>query len=252
VQLIVLIIIATKLHYPFDDLKRYPSSNKEPAALTMDWTRWEQAQTSFNHDSHFGKNIEKEAAILVKDKDVMHMSTDQLDHYMDWYADNWLDSSREPGRLAEMFSIQRAGDSLPGSTAVPGPPSTSAVTPSTPQEKIETMLYKAMQDIRPRRVIPEEDEEPTRPGEIYRRYRWESQLSGAARTFYEIAARLAAVPLKTLVRAVTLAEYRIAKDDEKRQHREYFENQGVAVDESDDDEDYVMDEGGSDEEDNED
>lgn len=248
-QLIVLIVIATKLYYPFDDLKRYPTDSKEPAVLTMDWVRWQQAQTTFDSHSHFMDNIGKDAAVHVKDEDVMHMSTEQLDHYMDWYADNWLDTSRDPGPLADMFSIQRADDSQPDSGAATLP-SYPAVAPTT-QEKVEALLYKATHYIRQRRLIPEDDEEPARPGEIYRRYRWESQLSGAARTFYEVAARLAAVPLKTLIRAVTLAEHRIAQDDEKRQHREYFENQGVAVDDSDvdGDEDYVMDDEGSGEED---
>lgn len=232
VQLMVLIVIATKLFFPFDDVKRYPTTGKEPAAQTMDWSQWALAQKAFDSDSHFGKTIGKRAAIHVTDNDVFNMSTDQMDHYMDWYANNWLDKSRAPGRLAEMFPIHRAGESQPKPTTDPES-STSAVSDNTTKEKIDALLHTVMQDIKARRVIPEDVDEPKRPGKIYRRYRWESQLSGPARTFYEIAAQLAAVPLKTLVRAVTLTEFKIAKDDEKRQHREFFENQGVEVDDTD-------------------
>ncbi|CAG8105537.1 unnamed protein product [Penicillium olsonii] len=247
VELIVLIIISTKLLFPFDDVKRYPTTNKEPAAQTMDWSRWAIAQTAFESDSHFKKNIGKDAAIRITDSDVLNMSTDQLDHYMDWYADSWLDTSAPPGRLAELFPIQR-GDIQPSSATDPGPPSAPGVTPDAIQKKLDTLLHEVMQDAKPRRVIPGDNEEPKRPGEVYRRYRWESQLSGTARTFYEMAAQLAAVPLKTLVRAVTLAEYQIARRDEKRQHREFFENQGVEVDDSDADQNIETEDSGDDQE----
>lgn len=243
VQLIVLIVIATKLLFPFDDLKRYPTTSKEPAAQTMDWSQWAHAQKDFSSDSHFAENIGKGTALHVTDKDVLNMTNDQLDNYMDWYASNWLDTSRTPGRLAEMFPIHRVGDTQPTPTVAPESPSTQTAAHDATQEKLDTMLQKVMQNLKTRRVIPEEDDEPKRPGELYPRYRWESQLSGTARTFYEIAAKLAAVPLRTLVRAVTITEFHIAQIDEKRQHREYFANQGVEVDDSDDaDDDYAMDE----------
>lgn len=246
VELIVLIVIATKLLFPFDDLKRYPTISKEPAAQTMDWSQWALAQASFDSDSHFKENIGRDAAIRVTDSDVLAMSADQLDHYMDWYAESWLDTSRTPGRLAELFPIQR-GDNQPSSATDPGPSTATTFAPDTMQKKLDTLLHEVMQDIKPRRVIPEESDDHKRPGEVYRRYRWESQLNGAARTFYEIAATLAAVPLKTLVRAVTLTEYKIARNDEKRQHREFFANQGVEVDDSDADKDFEMDDSGEEE-----
>jgi RNA polymerase I-specific transcription initiation factor RRN7 len=243
VQLVVLITIATKLIFPFDDLKRYPTNNKEPAAQIMDWSQWAHAQKGFSADSHFAENIGKGTAIHVTDQDVLNMTPEQMDNYMDWYASDWLDTSRTPGRIAEMFPINRVGATQPTATTAPEPSSTQDAAHDTIQEKLDMLLHKVIQDLRPRRVIPEEDHEPKRPGDMYSRYRWESQLSGAARTFYEIAAKLAAVPLKTFVRAVTLTEIHIAQIDEKRQHREYFANQGVEVIDSDDaDEDYAMDE----------
>jgi RNA polymerase I-specific transcription initiation factor RRN7 len=245
VQLIVLIVIATKLLFPFDDLKRYPTTSKEPAAQTMDWSKWARSQEDFSSDSFFGENIGKGTALQVTDKDVMNMTNEQMDNYMDWYASNWLDTSKTPGRLADMFPIHRVEEPQPTPTTAPGASSSSAqpAAHDATQGKLDALLHKAMQELKARRVIPEEDEQPRRPGEVYSRYRWESHLSGTVRTFYEIAAKLAAVPLRTLVRAVTLTEIHIAQIDEKRQHREYFANQGVEVHDSDDaDDDYAMDE----------
>ncbi|KAJ5142767.1 Ubiquitin supergroup [Penicillium bovifimosum] len=245
VQLMVLIVIATKLLFPFDDLKRYPTTGSEPAAQVMDWSLWERAQSRFDHDPRFGDNLAKGAAIHVTDKDVLNMTSAQMDNYMDWYASSWLDTSRAPTRIAELFPISRTGsDAQPIPTATPGSSSAPAA-PDTTEEKLNALMKTVMQNLKVRRVIPEDEEaEDKRPGEFYRRYRWESQLTGPARAFYEEAARLAAVPLKSLVHAVSLVEFKIAKQDEERQNREFFARQGregLDSDESDVDDTYGMD-----------
>lgn len=262
--MIVLIVISTKLLFPIDDLKRYPTTAKEPAAQVMDWTLWARAQNNFDHDQPFGGKIGKKTAIQITDQDVLNMTSAQLDHYMDWYESSWLDTSKEPNRIAEMFPISRAEQDIqPTSTAVPEPSSTSITVdpapplaplapespstsgpppPNTTGDKLDLLLQTVMQTLRARRVIPDDEEaDHRRPGEWYHRYRWESHLSGPARTFYELAAQLAAVPLKTLVRAVTVVEFRIAQQDEERQNREYFASlgaEGMDADESDVDQTY--------------
>ncbi|CAG7977530.1 unnamed protein product [Penicillium nalgiovense] len=274
-QLMVLIIISTKLLFPFDGLKRYPTTAKEPAAQVMDWALWEQAQKLFDHDQPFGGSIGKKTAIQITDQDVLNMTSAQLDAYMDWYESSWLDTSKEPSRIAEMFPISRAEQDIPPtsgaapessspSAPIPAPapaptPVTVPVAPDAPDapatpatpappgmthQKLDILLQTVMQALRTRRVIPEDEEvDHRRPGEWYHRYRWESHLSGPARTFYEVAAQLAAVPLKTLVRAVTFAEFKIAQQDEERQNREYFASlgtEGMDTDESDVDHTYGM------------
>jgi RNA polymerase I-specific transcription initiation factor RRN7 len=267
-QLMVLIIISTKLLFPFDGLKRYPTTVKEPAAQVMDWALWELAQKDFDHDQPFGGSIGKKTAIQITDQDVLNMTSAQLDAYMDWYESSWLDTSKEPSRLAEMFPISRAEQDIPSTsvtapessstsatvpTPAPAAPVTIPVTPDAPatpappdttQQKLDILLQTVMQALKTRRVIPEDEEDDhRRPGEWYHRYRWESHLSGPARTFYELAAQLAAVPLKTLVRAVTFVEFKIAQQDEERQNREYFASlgtEGMDTDDSDVDHTYGM------------
>lgn len=93
-QLVTLIVISTKLIFSLDGVKRYPTSSQEPAAQVMDWKFWAQTQRHFdNRDVSRGK-IGKGKEILVSEKDVFGMTLDQLDEYMDWYENGWLDKGK--------------------------------------------------------------------------------------------------------------------------------------------------------------
>jgi RNA polymerase I-specific transcription initiation factor RRN7 len=94
VQLITLIVISTKLFFPFDDIKRYPVSTREPSAQVLDWKLWGQVQRHFDRRETAGGRIGKGNEILVTEKDVFDMTPAQLDEYMDWYETSWLDHSR--------------------------------------------------------------------------------------------------------------------------------------------------------------
>lgn len=90
VQVIVLIIIATKLLFPFDELKRIPATSKEPATQSVNWNEWVQAQRHFNNHEQTGGQIGKEQIIRITDQDVLGMNNSELDQYMDWYEKDWL------------------------------------------------------------------------------------------------------------------------------------------------------------------
>lgn len=93
-QMMALVVIATKLFYPFDDVKRYPTSVREPAAQVIDWKLWAQAQRRFENRATAGGRIGKGNEILVNENDVLKMTPQQLDEYMDWYEKSWLDSTK--------------------------------------------------------------------------------------------------------------------------------------------------------------
>ncbi|EEP81687.1 predicted protein [Uncinocarpus reesii 1704] len=94
VQLMSLVIMATKLFYPFDDLKRYPHSLKDPAAQVMDWDAWTEAQKEFDLRGKSGVRIGKGHEIEVNETDVFQMTPVQLDDYMDWYSKMWIDTKK--------------------------------------------------------------------------------------------------------------------------------------------------------------
>lgn len=240
VQLMVIIVISTKLLFPFDGITRHPATTKEPSTQSMNWSAWMRAQKEFaDHHRKDGK-IGKEEAIQLTDKDVVDMKPFQLDEYMDWYEKNWLDTSKETTPIAKMFPITRTESEA---AANPDPAPASAAEDNDTETALAVLLQTAMQAILPTDVIPIQEEEDleediARPGDWYQRYRWESALPETARAFYELAAQLTGISLSTLIRAVSIAEFRIAKWHENQRRSEYLQQFGADLG---DEEAYAMD-----------
>lgn len=93
-----LIVIATKLLFPFDDITRYPESAKEPTTQSIDWQLWAQVQRHFDQRETANGRIGKGNEVLINEKDVFNMTPSQLDEYLSWYENSWLDSSRGMSR----------------------------------------------------------------------------------------------------------------------------------------------------------
>ncbi|OQD75094.1 hypothetical protein PENDEC_c008G00131 [Penicillium decumbens] len=218
VRLVVLLVISTKLIFPFDDLERYTASYSEPATQSMDWSRWADNQKWFDNLSMAEDDkLDKETLIRLNDHDVFRMDLDQLDQYMDWYESSWLDSYGGKNPVADLFSPSR-----------PEPQTQQGKQSADPSAALQRVLRSVMVALGPAPVDPSEDADHVRPGSWYRRYRWESQLPETARRFYEIAADLAAVSLPTLVRAVAVTEWRIGKWLEDQRREAYMKKWGVA------------------------
>ncbi|KAE8134117.1 hypothetical protein BDV38DRAFT_166945 [Aspergillus pseudotamarii] len=209
IQLITLIVISTKLLFPFDDLKRYPISAKEPATQVIDWKLWAQAQRHFDSRETARGRIGKGNEVLVNERDVFNMSPSQLDEYMNWYENSWLDNSKVSNPLSDLFPVGPTGTD---SQEVAGPPD------EDDEEAVGSMLRTVTQQLKPRKVITEKRSDIPRPGSSYVRYKMESDLPENARPFYETAAKVVGVSLTTLVRAVSQAEYKIMRwlEDQRR------------------------------------
>jgi RNA polymerase I-specific transcription initiation factor RRN7 len=93
-QLVTLVVIATKLLFPFDDIQRHPKSAQEPTVQAIDWDSWAEVQNHFGRRDASAGRIGKGKEILVNEEDVLTMTPDQLDEYMDWYETSWLDHSK--------------------------------------------------------------------------------------------------------------------------------------------------------------
>ncbi|KAJ5157165.1 uncharacterized protein N7482_008265 [Penicillium canariense] len=219
VQLMALVVIATKLLFPFDDLERHPATAKEPATQAIEWPLWVRSQNHFDNREIACGNIGKDQVIQLTDKDVLNMAPSQLDEYMDWYESNWIDSSRTMNPVADMFPTSRTTDTA--AQRQPMPASTLA-TAADPEEALDVLVRTVMQELKPKKVDPDQEEDERRPGSWYRRYRWESQLPETARAFYKLAAQLAAISLPALLHAVNVTEWRIAKTIEDQRRAEYF------------------------------
>ncbi|KAL2001956.1 hypothetical protein VTN02DRAFT_934 [Thermoascus thermophilus] len=220
-QMIALVVVATKLFFPFDDVKRYPTSLREPTAQVLDWKLWAQAQRQFESRATAGGRIGKGNEILVTENDVLKMTGPQLDEYMDWYEKSWLDSSRVSNPLADMFPTGRMGT---GTETQPNVP--VSVPEPDDEEAINEKIRTVMSELRPRRAVSTEqaanlEKEIPRPGSFYRHYRTESSLPETARPFYEAAAKVAGLSVRTLVRVVFQTELRIERWQEDRRRMEY-------------------------------
>ncbi|EED16731.1 RNA polymerase I specific transcription initiation factor Rrn7, putative [Talaromyces stipitatus ATCC 10500] len=206
-QLLGLIIVATKLIFPFSKTKGFPTVLTEPAAQLIDWNLWAAAQKKFESLDKVPGRLAKGDEINVNEGNVFHMTENQLDDYLDWYQNTWLDQKKD------LFPLKPSEtDNRP-----------DLKTGAEVEEAIDKKVREMTASIRLSKIIPDdraqetketdidqssenEEEKTPRPGYSYRIYRTESDLPKTARKFYQAAADLAGLSLKTLVLAVNRIE----------------------------------------------
>ncbi|PSS25675.1 hypothetical protein M430DRAFT_48107 [Amorphotheca resinae ATCC 22711] len=193
IQLMSLIVVATKLSHPFDDIVRYPEDDSDPTIVKIDWSKWQDIMIEKSP-----AGLKRGEEIKVTDEDVLTMSGKKLDDYLDWYQRTWIDS-RAPKMSAEILEFFPLQD-LPPRRAE-----------ESDQEQRENRLKQVQQGLilqKPKPVQNEEEQPETvnRPGELYRRYRTTAELPDNARVFYELAAANVGTSLHKLVREVFQTE----------------------------------------------
>ena len=218
VLLMCFLIIAVKVYHPFDSFARHARSFADPAALTFDWETWVNAQKSNNVRATGESHLERGSEINVTEKDVMNMTGDQLDDYMDWYERTFIDESRAeekarglPKQLLDMFPIGRPDGSSPT-------PYDHTQMATEEQETIDSRLKMVVGKLRLRTLVshdPEDsvetDTHSTPLGSFYKRYRNVEDLTPHAKAFHEAVAAAIGVRLKTLVVAVGQVERKLVK-----------------------------------------
>ena len=81
-----LIVIATKLSQPFDNIPRDHESDADPTSVKIDWGKWRQIMAEPPSD-----RLRRGEEIKVTDLDVFSMNDKKLDDYLDWYQRTWID-----------------------------------------------------------------------------------------------------------------------------------------------------------------
>ena len=99
-QIICLIIIATKLCQPFDDIARVPESITDPSGLKLDWEAWIHIMTEKPPTG-----LRRGQEINMTDSDVFKMKGKELDDYLDWYQRTWIDDG-DPKSKVTLFNKQ--------------------------------------------------------------------------------------------------------------------------------------------------
>ncbi|KAK6002075.1 hypothetical protein QM012_001713 [Aureobasidium pullulans] len=201
------LVIATKLLFPLDDVKRYPKNPTELSALSMDWSNWSKARAEYNDTIKSETPLGYQEAMQVQEKDILDMSDDKLDDYMDWYGSVFAEETvREKGRIGKEAEFRRALLRLfPVDRSVQKTSDAMDVDEEQKPMPEDERLRKVQSSLRPTRVKPNArstEPEVSRPGNSYRRYRNVGELDGYAKEFYDEAASLVALPLNSLVNFV--------------------------------------------------
>ena len=231
IRLAALLIIAVKMYYPFDLLDRHPRSQLDIAVLNVDWDKWCELQKQHDMRLISKGQIGRGNEMLVNEQDIMNMSGEQLDEYLDWYEKMWIsedDGEHEkrglPKQLLDMFPTSRANASL----AVKAD---SDAETKAERYLVDEKLRKVQNRLKLRLAISKEGEgknkEPLRRlGNFYKRYRKIEDLPPQAKTFHEAAASLVGVSLVTIFMAVQQMERKLQVWRAKRlkEEQEEFED----------------------------
>lgn len=94
IQLMSLIVVATKLSHPFDDVVRHPEGEFDPTTTKIDWSKWQEMMIDKPQEG-----FKRGEEIHVGDTDVASMSEKQMDDYLDWYQRTWVDDTEPKSML---------------------------------------------------------------------------------------------------------------------------------------------------------
>lgn len=214
-----LLIVAVKLCYPFDSVTRYPKTSTEPAAFNLNWETWNTIHGKVSKSSTESKGNVPE--MEVTEDDVFQMDLGQMDDYMDWYQNTWLDETRHglktlPSQLLDMFPISK-NDETPEMSLGTGV--NSGPSSNTPLDRVK----QVQSSLRMKEVISEKQSQPedhpvSRPGSYYKHYRSVDEVPPDAMAFFEKAARTIALSVRSLLEAVFQTEnkLRVWKDAKRK------------------------------------
>lgn len=212
VSLIGLLVIATKLYHPFDEDRhpRHARSLADPAALAIDWAAWASAQEDQDARLHPEGTLPRGSEINVTEENVMRMTGEEMDQYMDFYERTFIDEERAktksrglPEQLLDMFPTGRLDGSSPAQYGY-----------KEEEEKEEASKKKTLEavmgSLKVRPITPDGSDEPVpRIGNFYKCYRKVEDLDGHAKVFHEKVAQHLGVKLETLLLAVRQLERKL-------------------------------------------
>ena len=221
VQLIAVLVIAVKLYHPFDSVHRCATTLTDPGVMTIDWDVWSEQQTKFEGRLTSGGKLGRGNEIKVTEQEVLDMTADQIDEYLDWYERTWVEEGNQeqkkhglPTQILDMFPTGR----LDGSSA---PTVDLEAMISAEQDGLDLKLKAVQGSLKLREIVSKEKEGKSkvpvqRIGAFYKRYKKAEDLPPHAKTFYEAAANLIGVSLATLILAVLQTEQKLLNYRERR------------------------------------
>ena len=214
VQLMALVVVAVKMYYPFDELKRYAETLEEPGVVTIDWDVWGEEHAKYRRRATLGGKLGLGNAIKVKETDVFAMSEREIDEYLDWYERMWVKDGNQgrkksslPTELLDMFPTGGVDDS-------PAFAANADQAANADGEALVSKLRTVQASLKFRGFISEESQRVNevpiwRLGNLYKRYRKEEELPSQGKVFFEAAADLVGLSLHRMMLAVFQTEQKL-------------------------------------------
>ncbi|KAI5814252.1 hypothetical protein BZA77DRAFT_345832 [Pyronema omphalodes] len=228
-KLMALVIIAVKLSYGLDRVKRKPERNTDLLATELPWPKWEKFLREGNDARH--GNLHKEGAfggksklqVDVMESDVFMMQDKDMDWYLEWYEKTWLGTNDEGGSgvknpnnlpqgLLNLFPIGKPEThDLPAAAAAEEGTTTTegegeASSPNTKDMKSD--LQTRLVDLNKATVF-QEKAPGIRSGEEYLYFTTEEDLPSQLRTLMQAAADLLGIERKELMQVVTALDVQL-------------------------------------------
>ncbi len=253
-QLMSLVVVATKLLFPFDSdtVKRYPKDPNDPSTLRMNWSTWLEVRGDFDKAVEAARDpntLKPGSEMHITDNDILDMTDQQLDKYMDWYQTSWIkdSSSMQPTRegggidkeILDMFPLHDVPERRKTREQ-------NEELEAEEDDRVNERTKRVQNSLKSRRAISEEDEiegelDVLRPGACYAKFVKIEDLDRAdsvfgdgtaegkgkgnvVKIFHEEAAEIACLSLKTLLLAVNRTEEKIEQWLIAQRREEVFGN----------------------------
>lgn len=217
-NLIACLIVCVKLFYPFEGDNIYPKLGSEPATTIFNWEVWEakiaEAKREMTGNS---SRYTTEELINLEEQDVFGMTGAQLDQYLEFYMNNFLDEI-PPEKNESSSNFRNAlHDMFPITTDCQ--PQLDQVSVRLANQVNLSTVKEVHKRIKPAHAVVEEERSGVqRPGQRYTLYETESRLPAEAKKFYREAAGVTGLTIEMLIMAVCSTEKKILKWKMK-QHR---------------------------------
>ncbi|KAL6160687.1 hypothetical protein ACJQWK_11750 [Exserohilum turcicum] len=207
-QLVSCIIVCIKILYPFDQEQRQWGLSTQHTMTAMNWDVWcKEMRVADDGKEVASVGFTSEEMAKLQEKDVFAMDTAEMDQYLDYYADTYLDDA-EIQRTKDTDDFRNALYNMfpvDSETKHPTKP-TYQKLPLHHEFDVVKAVHSAMEPVP---NVADEDGQTLRAGQAYPRWRTRGELPEAARLLFEKARRLAGLSMNMLILAVGFTEARI-------------------------------------------
>lgn len=207
-QLISCLLVCIKLLYPLDQKQRYCRSPAEYSAMQMNWNVWCKEMKAVDNIKDMDTGcLTAEAMAKLQEKDVFNMGPAEMDQYMDFYADTFLDDA-EIQRTKDADDFRNTlFDMFPIESETKHPPKRTSPKMSLSKELDLVKKVHSMMVTMPN--VADANEPLLEPGQAYPLWKTQDDLPEAARVLFEKARRLAGFSMNMLLLAVRFTEARV-------------------------------------------